>query len=142
MRLFRHSASVRRRARPRPYRFDVTLLILRTLVETVGTSASVAIFKDRRSWHRTSHLRSPPSMRRARPCKPPSSGWLNAFAMPAMRSWRRVQLGDVLRLDIRRLAVAADGHYQMAGVYNRGRGLFARESLRGADTSYKQLHRI
>ena len=32
--------------------------------------------------------------------------------------------------------------YEMAGVYSFGRGLFRRENLSGAETTYKVLHRL
>lgn len=52
------------------------------------------------------------------------------------------ELGDALDLDLDRVDVVATSSYQLAGVYSFGRGLFAREQLRGSDTSYSALNRL
>ena len=53
-----------------------------------------------------------------------------------------VPLRDVLRLDQHPMQVAMDGRYPSAGVLNRGRGLFDKGVLSGADTSYGRLFRL
>jgi len=57
-------------------------------------------------------------------------------------AWREVALGEVLTLDIDAVAVEPNAQYRLAGVFSFGRGLFARDPLRGAATSYKKLHRL
>jgi type I restriction enzyme S subunit len=56
--------------------------------------------------------------------------------------WREVRLGEVLALDVEPVIVRPDTQYQLAGVYSFGRGLFRRDPLLGAGTSYQQLHRL
>lgn len=56
--------------------------------------------------------------------------------------WREVRLGEVLALDVDPVRVRPETEYQLAGVYSFGRGLFRRDPLLGAKTSYKQLHRL
>lgn len=56
--------------------------------------------------------------------------------------WREVRLGEVLALDVEPVIVSPSTEYRLAGVYSFGRGLFRRDSLLGARTSYKQLHRL
>lgn len=56
--------------------------------------------------------------------------------------WRTIRLGEVLDLDLRQQSVSASTKYEMAGVYSFGRGLFARDVLTGADTSYAKLNRL
>lgn len=51
-------------------------------------------------------------------------------------------LGDVLELDRDRVPVQPEETYPIAGVYGFGRGLFAREAIRGTHTQYKHLHRL
>jgi type I restriction enzyme S subunit len=58
------------------------------------------------------------------------------------KGWRRVLLGDVLKLEIDQIKVDPLATYRLAGVYSFGRGLFERERLLGAKTSYKVLHRL
>jgi type I restriction enzyme S subunit len=53
-----------------------------------------------------------------------------------------VPLRHVLRLDQHPVQVAVDGRYPSAGVLNRGRGLFDKGVLSGADTSYGRLFRL
>lgn len=56
--------------------------------------------------------------------------------------WRRVRLGDVMTLDIEKVAVVAEQEYAITGLVIAGRGLFRRESIQGADTNYERLHRL
>ncbi len=56
--------------------------------------------------------------------------------------WRALPLREVLGLAIEAVPVDADTHYEMAGVYSFGRGLFRRTDLPGSTTSYKTLHRL
>jgi type I restriction enzyme S subunit len=56
--------------------------------------------------------------------------------------WSEVQLGDVVILDIDKVAVDPKATYPIAGVYSFGRGLFHREAIRGDETSYAALHRL
>ena len=51
-------------------------------------------------------------------------------------------LGDLLRLDQHPVKVTADGRYRSAGVLNRGRGLFDKGVLAGADTTYGRLFQL
>ena len=53
---------------------------------------------------------------------------------------RDVALGDIMSLDIERVAVDPLQSYSLAGVYSFGRGLFARDRLLGSKTSYKYFH--
>ena len=53
-----------------------------------------------------------------------------------------VALGDVLDLDLHQVEVDPSATYRMAGIYGFGRGLFAREPVRGSETSYKKLTRL
>lgn len=53
-----------------------------------------------------------------------------------------VPLGEVLDLSLDEVPVEPSATYRMAGVYSFGRGLFAREPISGADTSYRKLTRI
>lgn len=56
--------------------------------------------------------------------------------------WARVQLGEVLRLDLDRVPVDASQSYPMVGVYSFGRGLFDRERIENGNTSYRQFNRL
>ncbi len=56
--------------------------------------------------------------------------------------WHEVRLRDVLALDLEPVIVRPEKGYRLAGVYSFGRGLFRRDPLLGANTSYKQLHRL
>lgn len=53
-----------------------------------------------------------------------------------------VRLRDVVRLNCRPVPVDPDITYQSVGILNRGRGLFSRGPLSGAETSYKTLYSI
>jgi type I restriction enzyme S subunit len=53
-----------------------------------------------------------------------------------------VPLGEVLRLSIDAVPVESTTSYPIAGVYSFGRGLFAREPLKGSETTYKVFHRL
>jgi len=51
-------------------------------------------------------------------------------------------LGDVLTLDLDPVAIEPTATYQTAGILSYGRGLFARPTITGAETSYKQYFRL
>jgi len=51
-------------------------------------------------------------------------------------------LSDVMRLANDPVTVDTSQSYEMAGVYSFGRGLFTREPLPGAETTYKALNRL
>lgn len=51
-------------------------------------------------------------------------------------------LGDALRLDVDRHAVKATQVYRMAGVANRGQGVFQSGEVLGSDTKYTHLNRL
>jgi type I restriction enzyme S subunit len=55
---------------------------------------------------------------------------------------RTVPLGEVVALDVVKVAVDPSQRYRIAGVKIAGEGLFAREELRGADTTYPKLHQL
>ncbi len=50
--------------------------------------------------------------------------------------------GELLTLDIHEVDVIATDEYLLAGIFNYGRGLFQRGPIKGAETSYKKLHRL
>src|SRR5262245_10446574 len=56
--------------------------------------------------------------------------------------WRRVRLGDVLRLDLDRVPVDAGSSYPMVGVLSFARGLFDREPIENGKTSYRYFFRL
>ena len=58
------------------------------------------------------------------------------------KSWPTVQLGEVLSLDLDRVAVDAAISYPMVGVLSFGRGLFDREAIENGKTSYRQFYRL
>lgn len=58
------------------------------------------------------------------------------------RSWPVVRLSEVLHLDLDRVYLDPATTYEMAGVLSFGRGLFLRESVSGANTSYKFFYRL
>lgn len=51
-------------------------------------------------------------------------------------------LSDLIRLDLHPVNVKVDERYRCAGVLNRGRGLFDKGILAGADTTYGRLFRL
>lgn len=57
-----------------------------------------------------------------------------------MTTYPKVPLEVCLSLNRQSLTVEPDQMYRPAGVLNHGRGLFAKEPLRGSDTSYKTLY--
>lgn len=59
-----------------------------------------------------------------------------------MSAGTKRSLGELLVLDIEEVPVVAKEEYPIAGIYSFGRGLFARASIMGSDTSYKKLHRL
>ncbi len=54
----------------------------------------------------------------------------------------RVRLGEVMRLDLDRVAVDAGRTYPMVGVLSFGRGLFDREPIENGKTSYRVFYRL
>lgn len=58
------------------------------------------------------------------------------------KSWPKVRLGDVLRLDLNRVPVDASTTYPMVGVLSFGRGLFDREPIENGGTSYRYFNRL
>lgn len=57
-------------------------------------------------------------------------------------AWPEVALGEVLSLSVDAVQATPDAEFKIAGVFSFGRGLFAREPLSGADTTYKHFHRL
>jgi type I restriction enzyme M protein len=49
---------------------------------------------------------------------------------------------DLMSLEVDVVPVEPNEEYRSAGVYSFGRGLFDRGKIRGADTSYRRLHRL
>ncbi len=56
--------------------------------------------------------------------------------------WTLLSLADFAELDIHRVSVEPTSAYEIAGVLNAGRGLFAREAIVGSQTNYPSLHRL
>lgn len=59
-----------------------------------------------------------------------------------MTAYRVVPLGQVLHLDQDEVSLQPTKIYRTAGVYSFGRGIFEREPILGADTSYTSLYRL
>ncbi|MFG2845829.1 hypothetical protein ACGF12_22060 [Kitasatospora sp. NPDC048296] len=59
-----------------------------------------------------------------------------------MAEWERVQLDEVIALNVDAVPVTATTSYDIVGVLNRGRGLLFRGPIAGDETSYKTLNRI
>lgn len=59
-----------------------------------------------------------------------------------MSRWPEVELGDVLMSADDAVRVSATDTYQMAGIYSFGRGLFRKNPVAGAETSYKRFNRL
>jgi len=59
-----------------------------------------------------------------------------------MTGWQQVPLGNVLHLDLDKVAVNPATDYEMVGVLSFGRGLFHREFVNGSSTSYKTFYRL
>jgi len=57
-------------------------------------------------------------------------------------SWPRVELRQVMTLDVDRVPVDPTQTYKMVGVYSFGRGLFRRKPILAGDTSYKFFCRL
>lgn len=58
------------------------------------------------------------------------------------RDWATVKLGEVAKLDLESVRVDPSATYNMVGVYSFGKGLFLKESVFGANTSYKVFYRL
>jgi type I restriction enzyme S subunit len=57
-------------------------------------------------------------------------------------AWPSVNLGEVLGLDLDRVAVDPATSYPMVGVLSFGRGLFRREPIENGKTSYRVFYRL
>lgn len=55
---------------------------------------------------------------------------------------RRIELREVIHLDLEKVPVDPLGVYDMVGVLSYGKGLFEREPVNGNNTSYKYFHRL
>lgn len=53
-----------------------------------------------------------------------------------------VPLGEILKIDRDEVVIDPSCAYRTAGIYSFGRGVFERETIRGADTSYRSLFRL
>jgi type I restriction enzyme, S subunit len=51
-------------------------------------------------------------------------------------------LSEALEINVETVSVAADAEYRIAGVRGFGKGVFARETIRGQETSYRELNRL
>jgi type I restriction enzyme S subunit len=58
------------------------------------------------------------------------------------KPWPRVKLGEVLSLDLDKVAIDPSQRYPMVGVLSFGRGLFDREPIDNGNTSYKYFLRL
>lgn len=58
------------------------------------------------------------------------------------KDWATVRVGEVAKLDLDRVSVDPSATYKMVGVYSFGKGLFHKESVLGANTSYKVFYRL
>jgi type I restriction enzyme, S subunit len=58
------------------------------------------------------------------------------------KKWPIVKLGEVLRLDLDRHSIDAAATYPMVGVLSFGRGLFDREPIENANTSYRFFYHL
>jgi type I restriction enzyme, S subunit len=56
--------------------------------------------------------------------------------------WPRVELREVMSLDLDSVRVDPAETYDMVGVYSFGKGLFRREPVSGANTSYRVFYRL
>src|ERR1019366_6502033 len=56
--------------------------------------------------------------------------------------WPKIELRQVMTLDSDPVRVSPAETYEMVGVYSFGRGLFHREPVSGANTSYKFFYRL
>jgi type I restriction enzyme S subunit len=56
--------------------------------------------------------------------------------------WDRLQFGDVLKLDVRKVAVLKERRYPIVGILAYGRGLLYREPVTTSSTSYRELNLI
>lgn len=66
-----------------------------------------------------------------------------SYAGPALnKTWPTAPLSSVVKLELDRVSVQPDVSYELAGVYNEGRGLFVRDSVRGEDMTYASLTRL
>lgn len=57
-------------------------------------------------------------------------------------AWKPAKLGDALELCLDPVPTDATATYPIGGVYSFGRGLFKREPLSGANTTYKSFNRL
>jgi restriction endonuclease S subunit len=52
------------------------------------------------------------------------------------------RLGDLMTLDVQSVRVAPEASYRIAGVLNAGKGLIARDVIRGDQTDYSNLNKL
>jgi len=57
-------------------------------------------------------------------------------------AWGDVSLGEIISVCVDAVEVNPTETYHMAGVYGFGRGLFSRGPLSGAETTYKNFHKL
>lgn len=57
-------------------------------------------------------------------------------------AWDVVELREVIKLDLNRIQISPSSFYEMVGVYSFGKGLFHREPVHGANTSYKFFYQL
>jgi type I restriction enzyme, S subunit len=58
------------------------------------------------------------------------------------RTWPKVKLGDVLRLDLHKVSIDPSEMYPMVGVLSFGKGLFDKDPIVNGNTSYKHFLRL
>lgn len=59
-----------------------------------------------------------------------------------MSRWPTAELGDILTSADDAVQVSATDTYEMVGIYSFGRGLFRKNPVSGAETSYKKFNRL
>lgn len=58
------------------------------------------------------------------------------------KTWPRVRIGEVVRLDLDKVPVDAATTYPMVGVLSFGKGLFDKEPIENGKTSYRLFYRL
>ncbi|MFZ2241252.1 MAG: N-6 DNA methylase [Gordonia amarae] len=66
----------------------------------------------------------------------------NGANLVAVQNGRPTALGEVMTLRRNLVSVQPDATYQVAGLLNRGRGMFRKGSIRGIETKYPHLFRV
>lgn len=54
----------------------------------------------------------------------------------------QIPLGEILTLAVDEVSLQPDDNYRLAGIYSFGKGLFERDAISGAETSYAKLARL